>query len=55
MTANEYRKHVNPCWGCDCYDEDMGCTMSQWDRCYACLLEKEEDDYGEDGNTNHNA
>lgn len=41
MTENEYRKKVNPCWGCDCYDEDMGCTMSSLDRCYACPLENE--------------
>lgn len=41
MTENEYRKKVNPCWGCGCYDEDMGCTMSSLDRCYACPLENE--------------
>lgn len=41
MTENEYRKKVNPCWGCGCYDEDMGCTMPSLDRCYACPLENE--------------
>ena len=24
------------CWNCDCYDEDMGCTMPSIDKSYAC-------------------
>ena len=42
MTLKEYREKVNPCYGCDCYDEDMGCTMPSIDRMYACDLETEE-------------
>ena len=37
-------KHdVNPCYGCDCYDEDMGCTMSSLDKGYACPLNDEQE------------
>lgn len=32
----------NPCYGCDCYDPDMGCTMPSVDRSYACSLENDE-------------
>lgn len=28
----------NPCLYCDCYDPDLGCTMSPLDRYYACPL-----------------
>lgn len=31
---------TNPCWSCDCYDEDMGCTMPSIDKAYACPLEE---------------
>lgn len=31
----------NPCFNCDCYDPDMGCTMPSVDRSYACSLEEE--------------
>lgn len=27
------------CVGCDCYDEDMGCTMPDIHKSYACSLE----------------
>lgn len=26
------------CSSCDCYDEDYGCTMSSFDKQYACPL-----------------
>lgn len=26
----------NYCLDCDCYDPDMGCTMPEIDKCYAC-------------------
>ena len=29
----------NPCFNCDCYDPDMGCTMPAVDKSYACSLE----------------
>lgn len=38
MTIKEYRRKVNPCYKCDCYDEDMGCTMPSVDKGYACPL-----------------
>ena len=41
MTREEYIREVNSCFGCDCYDEDMGCTMPSVDRAYACSLESE--------------
>ena len=41
MTAKEYREKVNPCFGCDCYDEDLGCSMPSLDRQYACSLEED--------------
>lgn len=41
MTEKEYREKVNPCYGCGCWDEDMGCTMPAVDKCYACSLEDE--------------
>lgn len=31
-------KEANPCLGCDCYDSDMGCTMSSLDKMYACCI-----------------
>ena len=31
-------KHINDCLDCDCYDTDMGCTMSSIDQSYACTL-----------------
>jgi|GEM_PF-5257790 hypothetical protein len=39
MTREEYKEKVNPCYGCDCWDSDMGCTMLDTDRDYACVLE----------------
>jgi len=42
MTVEEYKRDVNPCYGCDCLDEDMGCTMPLCDRVYACSLENDE-------------
>jgi len=42
MIVEEYKRDVNPCYGCDCWDEDMGCTMSPSDREYACDLYNEE-------------
>ena len=27
---------MNECLTCDCYDEDMGCTMPSCDKWYAC-------------------
>lgn len=48
MTVEEYRRKINPCYGCGCWDEDMGCTMPPQDKCYACPLETEKDgDYGD--------
>lgn len=32
-------ENKDPCFGCDCNDPDMGCTMSSFDRSYACPLE----------------
>lgn len=29
----------NPCLWCDCYDPDIGCTMPDIDRWYACPLQ----------------
>ena len=46
MTLVEMNKETNPCIGCDCYDADMGCTMSSIDRAYACLLEADKKRYG---------
>jgi hypothetical protein len=37
----------NPCLYCDCYDPDMGCTMSSLDRWYACPLEANEEELKE--------
>lgn len=31
MTTDEYRENINPCYGCDCWDEDMGCSMPSAD------------------------
>lgn len=36
------RRKENPCHDCDCYDPDIGCTMSSLDRSYACPLEQED-------------
>lgn len=44
MTREEYIQKINPCYGCDCYDEDMGCTMPSIDRKYACPLEKDKEE-----------
>ena len=35
-------REKNPCLWCDCYDPDLGCTMSPLDKSYACLLENRE-------------
>lgn len=32
----------NECLRCDCYDEDVGCTMPSIDKCYACSLYERE-------------
>ena len=42
MTIKESQKKFNPCscYKCDCYDEDLGCTMPSIDRIYACVLEE---------------
>lgn len=29
---------MNECLKCDCYDEDVGCTMPSIDKWYACSL-----------------
>jgi len=34
----------NPCVGCGCYDEDMGCTCPSVDIWYVCPLEPEPTD-----------
>lgn len=31
-------KYKNECLDCDCYNEDMGCTMPSVDQSYACAL-----------------
>ena len=38
---------MNECLKCDCYDEDVGCTMSSIDKCYACSLYAYEDELKE--------
>jgi hypothetical protein len=48
MELEEYRKKVNPCYGCGCYDEDMGCTMPCINQQYGCPLEKEEEENAND-------
>lgn len=35
------------CLKCDCYDEDVGCTMPSVDKCYACSLYAYEDELKE--------
>lgn len=44
MTREEYIRKINPCYGCGCYDEDMGCTMPSIDREYACPLKNENEE-----------
>ena len=34
---------MNECLKCDCYDEDVGCTMPSIDECYTCSLYECED------------
>ncbi|MCI9128329.1 MAG: hypothetical protein HFG28_14410 [Eubacterium sp.] len=41
MTEKEYKQKENPCWGCGCWDPDMGCIMPAIDKIYACSLEAE--------------
>ncbi len=36
------------CLNCDCYDSDMGCTMPEGDRSYACTLEDDNDLFGQE-------
>lgn len=48
MTAEEYREKINPCYGCDCWDEDMGCLMAGVDRTYACPLEDGKEKEGDE-------
>ena len=38
---------MNECLKCDCYDEDVGCTMASIDKCYACSLYECEDELKE--------
>ena len=38
---------MNECLTCDCYDEDVGCTMPSVDKCYACPLYECEDELKE--------
>lgn len=45
MTIEEYREKINPCYGYDCWDEDMGCMMPSMDKCYACPLGTEKEDF----------
>jgi len=40
MLRTCYRE-LNPCWGCDCWDPDMGCTMPSIHMSYACHLADE--------------
>ena len=48
MTLEEYRRDISPCFGCGCWNPDMGCSMPDLDRGYACPLEAEGgDDYGD--------
>ena len=42
MTLEEYRQKINSCYGCGCWDEDMGCMMPSADQMYACSLRTEE-------------
>lgn len=37
----------NPCLGCGCYDPDMGCSMPDLDKWYACSLEANEEELRE--------
>ena len=40
-------RETNPCFGCGCYDPDMGCSMLSVDKIYACPLEADESErYG---------
>lgn len=32
--------HQNECLDCDCYDEEMGCTMPDIDQSYACPVKQ---------------
>lgn len=38
-------KECNNCLYCDCYDGDMGCTMSSIDEIYACPDETQKCEY----------
>lgn len=35
------KREINPCFGCDAYDSDMGCTMPSLHKWYACPIESE--------------
>lgn len=48
MTEEEYRRDVNPCFGCGCWNPDTGCTMPSIDRSYACWLEEDGVNYDSD-------
>ncbi|GFI47777.1 hypothetical protein IMSAGC019_03103 [Lachnospiraceae bacterium] len=50
MTLKEYREKINPCYGYECYNEDLGCTMSGIDRTYACPLITDDEMEYTDGN-----
>lgn len=39
-------RETNPCFGCGCYDSDMGCTMPSIDKSYACPLKTDEGKFG---------
>lgn len=34
---------IHACYVCDCWDEDVGCTMGSFNRSYACPIEADED------------
>ena len=38
---------MNECLKCNCYDEDVGCTMPSIDKWYACPLYADEDELKE--------
>lgn len=40
MTIKEYKEKVNPCYGCGCWNPDMGCEMPSLDMSYACPLKQ---------------
>ncbi|MCI8577962.1 MAG: hypothetical protein HFG64_10735 [Lachnospiraceae bacterium] len=47
MMLEEYKRNINLCFRCGCWDPDTGCSMPGVDRSYACPLEADEEE--EDG------